>query len=65
MKKWLIDRFLPIWAKETILRDNARLEKENEMLYQQICQLEARIQGLEFAIRAGKRITVYSRGGDV
>ena len=32
MKRWLINNFLPLWAKETVLADNARLKKENERL---------------------------------
>ena len=38
MKKWLINNFLPMWAKETVLAENrllrkkiARLEAENSL----------------------------------
>jgi len=64
MKKWLIERFLPMWAKETVLSENRQLRKENGMLQQKVRQLEAYIRGMESGMRAGKRITIYNRGGE-
>lgn len=51
MKKWLIDRFLPMWAKETVLRDNRLLRAENEFLWQQNRELERYIQGIRLGMR--------------
>lgn len=51
MKKWLIDRFLPMWAKETVLRDNRLLKAENEFLHQQNRELERYIQGIRLGLR--------------
>lgn len=65
MKDWFIERFLSVWAKETVLKDNCRLKKENEALQQKMRRLEAYIQGLESGMKAGKRITIYNRGGEV
>lgn len=65
MKKWLCDHFLPMWAKETVLAENRRLRKENEKLSQLVEQKDAYIQGLQQGIRAGKRISIYNRGGEV
>ena len=39
MKRWLQNRFLPMWAKETVLRDNRFLQRENAQLQQKIRQL--------------------------
>ncbi len=64
MKKWLCDHFLPMWAKETVLAENRRLRKENEKLSQLVEQKDAYIQGLQLGIRAGKRISIYNRGGE-
>ena len=36
MKKWLIEKYLPLWAKETVLRDNRNLKAENEVLRQKV-----------------------------
>lgn len=63
MKKWLTEHFLPMWAKETVLADNKRLQAENEGLIKQNRELKAYIQGLQAGIRAGKRISIYNRGG--
>lgn len=65
MKDWFIERFLSVWAKETVLKDNSRLKRENEALQQKVRRLEAYIQGLESGMKAGKRITIYNRGGEV
>ena len=63
MKKWLTDRFLPMWAKETVLADNRSLAAENERLRERIRELEAYVHGMQAGLRAGKRISIYNRGG--
>lgn len=65
MRKWLIDRFLPMWAKETVLAENRYLQRENRRLQEQLQQQEAYIQGIQNGLRAVKRISIYNRGGDV
>lgn len=62
MKKWLIDGFLPMWAKETVLSDNRRLKRQVRLLEQENKEMKAYIQGLETGIRAGKKITIHSGG---
>ena len=59
MKGWLIDHFLPMWAKETVLRDNRALRRENR-------QLTARVRELESYIRGVKAVTpkIIIRGGE-
>ena len=44
MRKWLTENFLPMWAKETVLRDNKNLRIENEALRQKVNELESYIQ---------------------
>lgn len=63
MKKWLIDRFLPMWAKETVLTDNRRMRRQIRLLEQENKQMKAYIQGLEMGIRAGKKIAIFNGGG--
>ena len=55
MKKWLVDRFLPMWAKETVLRDNQLLRVENEFLRQQNKELESYIRGIRLGMRHSRR----------
>lgn len=62
MKKWLIDGFLPMWAKETVLSDNRRLKRQLRLLEQEKKEMKAYIQGMEAGVRAGKKITIYTGG---
>lgn len=55
MKQWFLERFLPLWAKETVLQENRALRQENEALRQQVRQLECYIRGLH---RGSKRIII-------
>lgn len=55
MKKWLTDRFLPMWAKETVLSDNRRLKRQLRAVQQENERLSAYIRGLENGLRAVKR----------
>ena len=65
MKKWLHEHFLPMWAKQTLLWEKNQLERENFLLRQEIDRLEAYIDGVKIGIRAGKRVNIYNRGGEV
>ncbi len=65
MKKWLQNQFLPMWAKQTLLWEKNQLERENLALRQEIDRLEAYIDGVKTGIRAGKRVSIINRGGDV
>jgi len=63
MKKWLQNNFLPMWAKETLLRDKRQLERENSGLQQKVRELEAYIQGVQAGLRVNNRISVVNHGG--
>ncbi len=65
MKKWLQNNFLPVWAKETLLWEKRQTEQENLALKQKIRELEAYIDGMQMGLRAGKRISIINRGGEV
>ena len=65
MKKWLQNHFLPMWAKHTLLWEKNQLEKENFALRKEIDRLEAYIDGMKTGIRAGKRVNIINRGGEV
>ena len=47
MKKWLVEQFLPMWAKETVLRENRLLRRELRKQQKEIDCLKAYIKGLE------------------
>ncbi len=63
MKKWLLNNFLPMWAKETLLRDKKQLELKNAGLEQKVRELEAYIQGVQAGLRVNNRISVVNHGG--
>lgn len=64
IKKWLVDR-APIWAKAALQAENRALEDENKRLKEEIDRLNAYIQGLQYATRALRRITVNVGGGEI
>lgn len=55
MKKWLLEHFLPMWAKETVLRDNRLLREENDALCHKVRELEQYIRGIHTGMRHSKR----------
>lgn len=65
MKKWLQNRFLPMWAKQTLLWEKQQLERENLALRQEIDRLEAYVEGVKTGLRAAKRVNIINRGGEV
>lgn len=46
MKKWLYERFLPLWAKETVLAENKQLKRRNKALEVKIRDLKCYIKGM-------------------
>jgi hypothetical protein len=51
MKKWLIEEFLPMWAKETVLADNRELRRQIRRLRRKNRSLQAYIRGMRAGIR--------------
>lgn len=60
-KIWFINEVLPIWAKEELLRENAKLQKKVQEQEIHIKQLNAYIDGLEAGIKAQRRIVIHNR----
>ena len=63
IKQWLYERFLPMWAKETLLADYRRLTKENEALLLQLAEKDAYIDGLQTGMKAIRRIVINTGEG--
>ena len=57
IRKWIVD-MAPIWAKATLQAENRALAEENRRLRDEIDRLNAYVQGLQFATRALRRITI-------
>jgi cell division protein FtsB len=57
-KNWLINRFLPMWAKESVLKELKSTREENEVLRQKITELEAYIKGMHTGMKNQRRIVI-------
>lgn len=55
---WLVRRFLPMWAKETILAENERLRAQLAESRAQCERLRAYADGLEQGLRAVRGLRV-------
>lgn len=51
IKDWLLLRFLPAWAKESVYAENRRLRERIEEQQHELDRLEAYAAGLEYALR--------------
>lgn len=51
MKQWFYHRFLPMWAKETVLADNRTLKRKLAQLQQENERLRSYIRGVHAGIR--------------
>jgi cell division septum initiation protein DivIVA len=57
-KRWLIQRILPVWAREELLKEIEQLREENERLRQKVALRDEYIDGLRDGIRHQRRIVV-------
>lgn len=59
-RQWLLDRFLPAWAKDSVFQENKRLLAEVERQKQELRELNAYVEGMETALRAIRRIVIQN-----
>lgn len=55
MRKWLLEKFLPAWAKDSIYKENAQLRAKIASLEAEKRELEAYIDGVGDALRVLRR----------
>ena len=58
IKQWFLNRFLPMWAKETVLEDNRRLKEEVSELQERLKEKDAYIAGMAAGMRSQRRIVI-------
>lgn len=63
-RNWVINRFLPVAAREMLVADNKRLCEEVRRCHEEIGQLKSYIAGLENGIKAQRRIIVNTGEGN-
>jgi hypothetical protein len=56
MKHWLMERFLPMWAKETLWRDYRALRRENARLRRTLEQKDAYIKGMHSVLARTRKV---------
>lgn len=61
-KRWLIDTYLPAYAKQELLETYEKQLKRNEELKRENERLNAYIDGLEAGIKAQRRIIIKTGG---
>ena len=64
IKQWLVDSFLPMWAKETVLQENRTLRRENAELKKKLEVQIAYIAGIEAGGRALRRIVINNNSNN-
>lgn len=57
-RQWLLERFLPAWAKDSVYQENKLLRAKLDERDQEIRELSAYIDGLETALRSMRRIVI-------
>lgn len=57
-KKWLWERFLPEYARQSLMEENTKLQIQLTRQANQIMQLNSYIEGLERGLRALQRVTI-------
>ena len=60
LKEWFWRRFLPEWARDQLLRENAALRSQLEKKDREIERLEAYIQGMQAGVRTRNRLAARS-----
>mgnify|MGYP000097828577 FL=1 len=63
LRDWLVGRYLPSWAVQTILEENRQLCSQAEELRREYRTLRAYTDGLEHALRHGIQVEVNVEGG--
>ena len=58
LKAWIINKFLPAWCRESLMRENQALARKNQQQAQEIAQLRAYIDGLEYVVKRRTQIVV-------
>lgn len=63
-RKWIINKALPIYARESLQEEIARLKRENEQLRIKVDRLNDYIAGFQAGAKAQRRIIIHT-GGEV
>ena len=57
-KRWLVNKYLPTWARQTLEQENKDLEAQISRMKLEMADLKGYCDGLETALRTIRRITI-------
>ena len=60
LKKWLVERYLPAYAREVLMEENERLRKELDATRSELREMQHYAAGLEYAVRHLPAMTVMN-----
>lgn len=60
LRKWLVEKYLPAYARETLLEENDRLRRELEDARAELREMQHYAAGLEYAVRHLPAMTVMN-----
>lgn len=60
IKRWLIEKILPVYLRESLIKENDNLRRQLLDLQVKNKALTAYIDGLEYGVRNQRRITIYN-----
>lgn len=58
LKRWIVERYLPAYAKQALIEENTRLLRELAECKQELETSHAYSRGLEVGLRSFRRITI-------
>lgn len=61
IKNWLINRVLPIWARQELQDENQQLRSKILELQAKIREQAGYIEGLEYGLRSQRRIIINAK----
>lgn len=60
LRKWLVEKYLPAYAREALLEENKRLRRELEEARAELREVQNYAAGLEYAVRHLPAMTVMN-----
>ena len=60
LRKWIVERYLPAYARETLLEENDRLRRKLEDARAELREVQHYAAGLEYTVRHLPAMTVMN-----
>lgn len=60
LRKWLVEKYLPAYAREVLMEENERLQKKLDAARGELREVQHYAAGLEYAVRHLPAMTVMN-----